>query len=239
MLDPTRRPLLVCHRGSTLFGPENSLRSAAGCFRAGYEFVEIDIQTSADGQPVILHDTTVDRVTDRRGAVAEMTLAELKQLRLTDAARGKTEERIPTLDEMLAMAGKGCGFMVEIKAADPAVVVAAVKRFNLAPQCFFWSFDPSVMIWLRKTHPELRLMARARDHASLDQALSRYAADVIEFETALHDPASVAKARRAEVITMVYAQHGTEQDISTLKFWEIDMINTDRPDRFRSIGGTA
>ncbi|SMD10372.1 MULTISPECIES: glycerophosphodiester phosphodiesterase [Primorskyibacter] len=236
MRSPAQPRALVCHRGSTLFGPENSLRSAAGCFRNGYDYVEIDIQTSADGQPVILHDTTVDRMTDGQGAVADMPLAELKRLWLTDASGETSDERIPTLNEMLSMAGPGYGFMVEIKQADPGLVAAAVDRFGLTPRCFFWSFDPSVLTWLKKTHPELRLMVRARDHASVDQALAAYAADVIEFETDLHDRVLADEARNAGASPMVYAQYGTDQEVYTLNSWGIDLINTDRPDRFVSRG---
>lgn len=233
MPNTSNQPSLVCHRGSTLFGPENSLRSAAGCFRCGYEFVEIDVHTSADGHPVVIHDTTVDRVTDGTGAVSEMKLAELKRLNLTDLNGDPTGERIPKLDEMLAMAETGQGFMVEIKNADPAQVVESVNRFGLGAACFYWSFDADKLIWLRKNHPDASLMARARDHSSIENTLGQYAPNVVEFEFDLHDRSLVEQAQEMDVKTMVYAQHGYEAEVANALSWGFDLVNTDRPELFR------
>lgn len=71
---------IAAHRGGAALWPENSRIAFEETARLAVEQIEFDVQLSADGVPVIFHDTTVDRVTDGTGPVAEKTLAELKAL---------------------------------------------------------------------------------------------------------------------------------------------------------------
>ncbi|MET9359327.1 glycerophosphodiester phosphodiesterase family protein [Streptomyces sp. NPDC006632] len=87
--------LTIGHRGVMGVEPENTLRSFVHAERAGMDVIELDLRLSKDGALVVLHDAEVDRTTDGRGPVGEMTLAELREL---DAGRG---ERIPVFEEVL------------------------------------------------------------------------------------------------------------------------------------------
>ncbi|HEX2188056.1 MAG TPA: glycerophosphodiester phosphodiesterase family protein, partial [Longimicrobiaceae bacterium] len=74
-------PLLIAHRGGSALAPENTLeafRRALEWWRA--DLLEIDVQPTADGEAVVIHDATVDRTTDGAGPVAELRLAELRRL---------------------------------------------------------------------------------------------------------------------------------------------------------------
>ena len=75
--------------------PENTLRSFVAAQQAGLDVIELDLHLSKDGALVVMHDTHVDRTTDGTGAIAEMTLTELRAL---DAGRG---ERVPVFEEVL------------------------------------------------------------------------------------------------------------------------------------------
>src|ERR1700694_1070503 len=79
-----RRTVNWGHRGAMSLAPENTLAAFALAREVGADGVEFDVQLSADGEVVIIHDHTLERTTDGRGAVAERTLAELKKL---DAGR--------------------------------------------------------------------------------------------------------------------------------------------------------
>lgn len=108
------------HRGASAELPENTLAAFRRALEHGAEGIELDVALSADGVAVVLHDTTVDRTTDGSGAVADLTLAELRAL---DAGDG---EPVPTLDEVLALAAGRAEVNIEIKAADAAPAVAEV-----------------------------------------------------------------------------------------------------------------
>ena len=91
--------------------PENSLGAIKEAINDGADIVEIDVHLTADGVPVLMHDSTVDRTTNGTGKVSDFTLEEMKELRLKEGLGGKTaaltEYKIPTLEEaMLAAKGR-------------------------------------------------------------------------------------------------------------------------------------
>jgi len=101
--------LIIGHRGNSGIAPENTLASLNQAFLLGADVVEADIHVSADGIPVLMHDSAVDRTTDGSGIVAELTV---EQLKLLDAGSWKsasyTGELVPTVTEALeAAAGRG------------------------------------------------------------------------------------------------------------------------------------
>jgi glycerophosphoryl diester phosphodiesterase len=105
-------PKIVAHRGGGSLAPENTLGAIRLGASMGFKGVEFDVMLAGDGTPVIIHDETVDRTTNGRGAVPNMAYAELAALKI-----GK-EERIPKFEE----AGRLCRELgiwanVEIKPA--------------------------------------------------------------------------------------------------------------------------
>lgn len=75
-----RRILDFAHQGGALEGPSSTLYAIESALKAGSNAIELDVHASADGVLVVCHDATVDRTTDGHGAVAQLTLAELKAL---------------------------------------------------------------------------------------------------------------------------------------------------------------
>ena len=100
----SNRIFIASHRADWKFAPENSLASLENAIRFGVDIVETDVRVTKDGEFVVLHDPFVDRVTSGHGCVAELTLAEIKSLRLRDALGQTTDERIPTLREYMTAA---------------------------------------------------------------------------------------------------------------------------------------
>jgi glycerophosphoryl diester phosphodiesterase len=114
-LERREPPALMAHRGTMAWEPENTLRSFRRALAEGADLLETDIRFTADGVPVCVHDATIDRTTDRGGAVADMTLDELMKARALDRDEVPTEERIPTLEEFLSIIPPGRGVALEIK----------------------------------------------------------------------------------------------------------------------------
>jgi len=127
--------VIIAHRGASADAPENTLAA----FRLGYEqgadAVELDVFLSADGHPVVIHDANTKRTAGVDKRVAAQTLAELRALDAGDfgawKGKGFKGERIPTLDEALALVPAGRRMFIEIKAGPEAVpaVDAALKRW--------------------------------------------------------------------------------------------------------------
>ncbi len=70
---------LVAHRGWQRRFPENTLPAIKGALDAGAHYIEVDIQITADGEPVLFHDDTLDRICRQRGAIADYRYAQLQQ----------------------------------------------------------------------------------------------------------------------------------------------------------------
>ena len=123
-----RSALVAGHRGHAS-GPECTIVASQIAIDQGADYIEMDVQTSADGVLVNIHDLTVDRTTDGTGNVKDFTLAQLKQL---DAGSWKgvqfTGERIPTIEEMLNLCKThGKGAILDMKGATPANVASTVN----------------------------------------------------------------------------------------------------------------
>lgn len=106
---------IASHRGGAALWPENSEAAFRGTMGLGVEQIEFDVQMSADGVPVIFHDTMLERVTDGSGPLGARTLAELRRLTIA-AVNGTPGGRILTLDEGLdILAGSDLILRCEVK----------------------------------------------------------------------------------------------------------------------------
>jgi glycerophosphoryl diester phosphodiesterase len=109
----------IAHRGFAETYPENTVEAV----RSAYEHVdavEVDVRRCGTGEPVVIHDETVDRVTDGSGRVEEFSPAELADLDVLASG-----ERVPTLSEVLAVVPAGGELNVELKEDDLATDVLA------------------------------------------------------------------------------------------------------------------
>ena len=97
--------LAVSHRGDWRYAPENSLPAIQRCIDLGVDVVEIDVRLTKDGHLVAMHDETVNRTTNGKGRVSELTLKEIKSFRLKNACgvRG-SKIQVPTLEEVMKLA---------------------------------------------------------------------------------------------------------------------------------------
>jgi len=148
---------VYAHRGASVEAPENTISAFRRALELHAYGIELDVHVSRDGVPVVIHDATVDRTTDGTGAVAVMTLAELK---LLDAGIG---ERIPTLAEVLDLVGSVAHVDIEVKAeaAAEAVIQQAGRRSVL--RWAMSSFDHGVLRFARTRSSEIELWPLVSD----------------------------------------------------------------------------
>ena len=114
--------LKIGHRGAMGYAPENTLGSFARALELGVDGIELDVHVCKSGEVVVIHDERVDRTTDGKGQVKEMTLQELKGL---DAGGG---ERILTLNEVLDFVDRRAFIDIELKAEGIGNSVADIMR---------------------------------------------------------------------------------------------------------------
>lgn len=223
-------PLLIAHRGGSLEAPENTLASLRHGIACGSDWQEVDITLTRDGHAVIIHDDTLERTTKGQGAVAAMSLLELSALRAgapvwTEPARlaltalGITElpifgeryveERIPTLDQVLAL--PGAQLMLELKTTpEPErlakAVVDAVHRAGMQKHVALGSFDLATVAAVKKLDPSLPRIGIA-EHEQALQGLLDLGVDILAVDTPLVPIAVAVKPPEVAVWTWtVYTQ---------------------------------
>jgi glycerophosphoryl diester phosphodiesterase len=152
-------PQLIAHRGGAAYAPENTLAAFRRGIIEGDDWLEMDVQMTKDGALVVIHDETVDRTTNGRGQVGDLTLA---QIRALDAGQG---ERVPTFDEVLALVKKsGVGLMPEAKSAHlyPGIetkMVQAVVEADYVDETVIQSFQPQALDTIHALNPNVQLCA--------------------------------------------------------------------------------
>ena len=95
---------VVAHRAAWKNAPENSRSAVVNAINMGVDIIEIDIRKTRDGEYILMHDTTVDRTTNGKGQVKDLTLEQLRKLRLIGSDGQPGKEVIPTLSEILQLA---------------------------------------------------------------------------------------------------------------------------------------
>lgn len=110
------RSRFAAHRGGAALWPENSLAAFAGALALGIDLLELDVHLSADGEPVVIHDAILERTTEGQGPVGAAPASVLRGLRLRGPGGALTDERLPLLDDVLALARpRSASLLVEMK----------------------------------------------------------------------------------------------------------------------------
>ncbi|NKB71993.1 MAG: hypothetical protein GKR89_33365 [Candidatus Latescibacteria bacterium] len=181
------KPLICAHRGLDDSAPENTLAAFAAALDKGMA-IELDVQMTADGQLVIMHDPTVDRTTDGSGAVAELTLAQLKKL---DAGSWYGAEfagqQVPTLYETLELVRQRAqvspAMALDIKQVDADFfekICSALDKYGLMQEVVGIGaiiFSADVRRQFRQARPLFPCAVVAQTPAERDTALQDPDAD--------------------------------------------------------------
>lgn len=165
------RGFVSAHRAGTTLAPENTLDAIRVAAAYGVDVVELDFRTTADGAIVVLHDATVDRTTDGTGAVADLTLAEIRGLNaasygaFADPARPEhtySPARIPTAEEAIALAAEvGLGIEFDLKdVVDPSVLADQAAAAGILDRSFFNNPEDPRM---RAAQPSARFIYNLND----------------------------------------------------------------------------
>jgi glycerophosphoryl diester phosphodiesterase len=132
--------LVIAHRGASAAEPENTLRAFELAIRQGAQMIELDLDQTADGHVIAIHDATLNRTTNQTGAVAQLTLAEIKR---ADAGKG---ERVPTLDEIFELTFGKVQLYLEIKDARAAAnTLRTIRARGCEREVMLASFDLALM----------------------------------------------------------------------------------------------
>jgi len=236
---------LAAHRGGAALWPENSLLAFRQALALDCDLVELDVHLTSDGALAVIHDPTLDRTTDAAGPVAARTAAELGRARLRGLDGALTDERVPMLEEVLALlAPSRTGLLVEVKGPGAGVgvryarLVASLRRAGLLSRSTIMAFNPDVVPAIRALVPDQRTallvsghhvgQAGARPEDAVAWAVAAGATDA-GLQYTLVDAAVVDAARAAGLHLGVWTVN-QERAMRRLVALGVDVLTSDRPD---------
>lgn len=159
-------PRLLAHRGAAEAATENGLLAFKYAIENGITGFETDFRLTADGEVVVMHDSDIKRTTTGSGLVEELTLAQIKSVKLKN-----TDEQVPTADELFSLFDNLEGFYLELEMKarygeyyspermDTYLdkLYAAAKRHLTGCCVVFTCFDEAVLRRLKELHPDARI----------------------------------------------------------------------------------
>jgi glycerophosphoryl diester phosphodiesterase len=244
------RPLIFAHRGGAKLAPENTIPAIDNGMRLGADGFEIDVQLSADGVPVVIHDQTLERTTGHSGPVSALSADELARV---DAgfhfeADGGHPFRgqgvgIPRLVELLKR-HPAARVIIEMKGGQPELalaVAAAVRKTDAVKRVCVGSFYQHALNAIREADQDIVTSASTSEARwTLHRSWVRWpwvskqpyvAFQVPEYAGRMRvvSPAFVRQVRKQGQVMQVWVVNERE-DVRRLLDWGVDGIISDRPD---------
>jgi len=157
---------VISHRGANIYAPQNTLPAFQRSLQIGVDGFETDVHLSRDGTLVLCHNYTIDKTSNGKGSISQMTIGQLKAYDFGSYFSPKfAETRIPTLREFLELIVSNGGLRVlniELKsprANETSIVrdtIGLVREFDLFDSLLLSSFDPKLLAEAKQIDPTVK-----------------------------------------------------------------------------------
>jgi glycerophosphoryl diester phosphodiesterase len=223
--------LKIAHRGAKGYEPENTLQAFQKALDLNADGIELDVHLSADEHIIVIHDETIDKMTNGKGLVNTLSLPELKSFLI----HGQHE--IPTLNEVFDLVNKKCLINIELKSAETLhKVVALIEKYISQKNWNYDHFIVSSFDWnaLQEVHNlNQNIPIGVLTETDLDLALAF--AEFIKAK-AIHPYYHLLTSENTKHIQekgflVLPWTVNIEEDIQKIKNYKVDGIITDFPDK--------
>ncbi|MFT3798610.1 glycerophosphodiester phosphodiesterase [Microbacterium sp.] len=234
---PGEAAFIAGHRGGSTTAPENTLPAVRSALDRGFDYVEVDLALTADGHAVLMHDATVDRTTDGTGRVADLTLAQIRELDagswFSPAFAGT---RVPTAQELFDVLARENGrAILDLKGvwtADAAgTLVDELQTLGLDRQVAVASFDARTLAYIQARSEVIsRLVILKMLPADVVEAALEVGARgvVVDRRALAARPEIVGALHAADLRVIVYTLN-TDRQWNAVTSLGVDGIVTDDP----------
>lgn len=225
------KTLRIGHRGAKGHEPENTLISFEKAIAMGSDGIELDVHLSSDGHLIVIHDETIDRTTNGKGFVNQMTLAELKSFRIDEI------HEIPTLVEVLDLVNQRCFVNIEIKGENIAKQVVEVVEYYISEKNWkqedfiVSSFDWNSLQQVRFLNENIRIGVLTETDLDLALSFARFIkAEALHPDFQLLTKEFTEKIQQNGILVFPWTVNKSE-DIQQIKSFKVDGIITDFLDK--------
>ncbi|PZR28193.1 MAG: glycerophosphodiester phosphodiesterase [Citrobacter freundii] len=193
----SNKVLVAAHRGAHLDAPENSLQAFQGAIDMGIDIIELDVRCTKDGQLVVIHDKTVDRTTNGKGAVDSLSFDQIRKLRLMFNGQ-LTGQLVPTLQEALMLTRGKILVDLDIKSVSCIdKIMQEVKAAGAASNCFFFVTKVDQVKMLKQYDAGFSTLLRTTSEKAVKDALSAVKTEAIHIDTSHNEATVISQIRSA------------------------------------------
>ena len=165
-----KEKMALGHRGTgayNLWATENTLYAYEYAWEMGADSVEIDIRETKDGELVIMHDGTVERTTNGKGNISDMTLAEVKALKMYSVNPGVPVQSVPTFKEALEFIKGKMLIDLDLKSREIAKIISVIEETGMINSAYLGIDSLAEAMLARSINPDTAIMPKI---ATLDEA---------------------------------------------------------------------
>ncbi len=223
--------LKIAHRGAKAYEPENTLQAFQKALDLYADGIELDVHLSADGHIIVMHDDTIDKMTNGKGAVNTFTLSELKSFLIAD------KHQIPTLNEVFDLVNKKCIINIELKNADTSKQVVSLIEEYIAEEGWNYghfivsSFDWNALQEVHNLNSYIPIGVLTEDDLEAALAFAEsIQAYAIHPDFQLLNNENVRKIHEKGFLVFPWTVN-SEEDIQKVKSYQVNGIISDNPDK--------
>lgn len=225
---------VIAHRGNHVKVPENTIEAVKAAIKSKADYVEVDLRTTKDGHLVILHDATVDRMTNGTGNVSDFTLQEISRLKVGDKNKPTRKTyRIPEFRDVLKAAKGKINIYLDFKDADVAETFRQIQESGMEKQVVVYvNKIPLYKEW-RKIAPGIPLITSVIDEVKNKDQLSFFLSQgTIEVLDNVYDREMVTTANDNGVAVWLDVESEQEGPDDWNKALQLGIqgVQTDHPD---------
>jgi len=237
--------MVVGHRGFSGIAPENTMAAFKKAIEVGSDMIELDVRLSKDGEVVVIHDESLERTTNGKGKVIDLTLDELKKLDAGSKFHSSfSGERIPTLKEALELAYAQVMVNIELKKGNYGKYTILdladrahqeVELAGMADKMIFSSFDPDALERVLKKNPSVPVAYLYNRSWNFPREVTEGRPfPILNCRKSVLTKENISRAHQEGIQIGVYTLY-TEEEMEKFIEMKVDAIITDYPDRLINI----
>lgn len=230
------KTIVIAHRGDHTNAPENTLKAFDDAIKSGVDFAEVDLRTTRDGVLVVMHDETVDRMTDGKGKVSNLTFEELKLLKVRDKDHPEWGlHSVPTFTQVLEHCKGKMNVYLDFKDAPVKKTYESIKAFGMERSVVVYINAEEQYTEWRRVAPHIPLMISLpdtiHDLGTLRNYLEKVDAEILDgsFTEYSKEMVDLIHKMGRQVWADVQQKNENEQQWSAALSTGMDGLQTDHP----------
>ncbi len=210
------RFIVIAHRGVHTEVPENTLYAVKQGIEIGVDYVEIDLRTTKDSVLIIMHDATVDRMTNGRGRVKDLVYEEIKRLKIKDKRDTTKSFGVPGFDQVLAACKNNINIYLDFKEASARQAYNMIKMYGMESQVIVYINSPVQYNEWKKVAPAMPLMVSLPGTIKTAETLQKFLEEnpvaLLDGDYSSYTPVMIESANLKGVVVWPDIQSAAESD---------------------------